>query len=60
MCVLATKSQVDTLVTKNRAINSKSRLLKEQVLTSKELEEVTQRLYDVEGSHDDLNNIAAI
>ena len=51
----STKSQVDTLVTENIAVNSKLKLLEEQVLTSKkELEEVKQRLYDAEGSHDDL------
>ena len=47
----STKSQVDNLVTENVAVNSKLKLLEEQVLTSKkELEEVIQRLYDVEGS----------
>ena len=54
----STKSQVDTLVTENIAyiaVKSKLKLLEEQVLTSKkELEELKQRLYDVEGSHDDL------
>ena len=50
----STKSQVDTLVTENIAVNSKLKLLEEQALTLKELEEVKQRLYDAEGSHDDL------
>ena len=51
----STKSQVDTLVTENIAVNSKLKLLEEQALTlKKELEEVKQRLYDAEGSHDDL------
>ena len=50
-----TNSQVDALVTENIAVKSKLKLLEEQVLTSKkELEEVKQRLYDAEGSHDDL------
>ena len=50
-----TKSQVDSLVTENIAVKSKLQLLEEQLLTSKkELEEVKRRLYDVEGSHDDL------
>lgn len=43
----STKSQVDNLVTENIAVNSKLKLLEEQVLTSKKkLEEVKQRLYD--------------
>ena len=51
----STKSQVDALVTENIAVKSKLKLLEEQVLTSKkELEELKQRLYDAEGSHDDL------
>ena len=51
----STKSQVDTLVTENIAVNSKLKLLEEQGLTlKKELEEVKQRLYDAEGSRDDL------
>lgn len=51
----STKSQVDNLVTENIAVNSKLKLLEEQVFTSKkELEEVKQRLYDVKDSHDDL------
>ena len=51
----STKSQVDTLVTENIAVNSKLKLLEEQVLTlKKELEEVKQRLYDSEDSYDDL------
>ena len=51
----SSKSQVDTLVTENIAVNSKLKLLEEQALTlKKELEEVKQRLYDAEGSHDDL------
>ena len=50
-----TKSQVDSLVTETIAVKSKLQLLEEQLLTSKkELEEVKRRLYDVEGSHDDL------
>ena len=51
----STKSQVDSLVTENVAVKSKLKLLEEEAITSKkELEEVKQRLYDVEGSHDDL------
>ena len=51
----STKSQVDNLVAENIIANSKLKLLEGQVLTSKkELEEVKQRLHDVEGSHDDL------
>ena len=50
-----TKSQVDSLVTENIAVKSKLKLLEEEVLKSKkELEQVKQRLDDVEGSHDDL------
>ena len=50
-----TKSQVDSLCTENIALKSKLKLLEEAVKTSKkELEQVKQRLYDVEGSHDDL------
>ena len=51
----STKSQVDSLVTENIAVKSKLKLLEEEVTTSKkELEQVKQRLYDVEGSHNDL------
>ena len=53
--VYFTKSQVDYLVTENIAVKSKLKLLEEEVIMSKkELELVKQRLYDVEGSHDDL------
>ena len=49
----STKSQGDTLATENIAVNSKLKFLEERVLTlKKELEEVKQRLYDADGSHD--------
>ena len=49
----STKSQGDTLATENIAVNSKLKFLKERVLTlKKDLEEVKQRLYDADGSHD--------
>ena len=42
-------------MTENIAVNSKLKLLEQKALTlKKELEEVKQRLYDAEGSHDDL------
>ena len=41
-------------MTENIAVNSKLKLLEEQALALKELEEVKLRLYDAEGSHDDL------
>lgn len=50
-----TMSQVDSLGTENIARKSKLKRLQEEVKTSKkELEQVKQRLYDVEVSHDDL------
>ena len=46
---------MDTLVTENIAVRYKLKLLEQQLLTSKkELEEVKQRLQDVEGRHGDL------
>ncbi|RMX53789.1 hypothetical protein pdam_00000488 [Pocillopora damicornis] len=51
----STVLEVHNLVTENVAVDCKLKLLKELVLTfKKELEEVKQRLDDVEGSHDDL------
>ena len=51
----STKGQVDTLVKENKGLKSKVKSHEEQLLESKkEVEELDERLNDIEARHDDL------